>query len=143
MMEKLKALLFGERWRRDEYAWRVWQGLAPRLPQRFPAEWESISMSGRVVRVYQRARRGTKATVDFGPVLGVQDTWWPFMRAPKGRWVVVTVHLWSPPGTHSGRHVLWVDHWESWAPGDTAQRARRHQRRLEKEQLRAGREQVA
>jgi hypothetical protein len=92
------------------------------------------------MRIYQHAHRGSKALVDFGP-LGPQDTWWPSMRPPKGNWVVVRVHLWLPPGTHSGRHVLWVDQWESWAPGDVRQRAMRHERRMAKEQLRAEAEQ--
>jgi hypothetical protein len=131
MRRAIEEFLFEGRWRRDEYAWRVWQGLEPLLPTAYPPAWQSVSMAGRVVRIYQRAHRGSKAVVDFGP-LGSQDTWWPSMRPPVGKWVVVSVRLWLPPGTHSGRHVLWVDHWESWAPGDVHRRAMRHERRVAK-----------
>lgn len=89
-------------------------------------------MAGRVVRVYQRARRGSKVIVDFGPALGHQDTWWEFKQPPVGVWVVVHAHYWDSPETHSGEYVLWIDHWESWAPGDVQMRALRHQQRLEK-----------
>lgn len=99
-------------------------------------------MAGRVVRIYQHARRGSKALVDFGPVVGTQDTWWEFMRPPVGSWVIAHAHLWLPPGTHSEQQVLWVDHWESWASGDTPMRARRHRRRMEKEAARRGAEQI-
>lgn len=133
MLKRIGALLLGGRRRRDEYAWGAWQGLEPLIPARFPGEWERMSMAGRVVRVYQRAHRGTKALVYFGSALGTQDTWWPYMRPPVKDWVVVQAHLWLPPGTHSEQQVLWVDKWESWAPGDTQARALRHQRRIEKE----------
>jgi hypothetical protein len=136
MLKRIEAMLFGGRGRRDEHAWGVWQGIEPLIPVRFPGEWEKMSMAGRVVRVYQRARRGTKALVYFGSVLGTQDTWWPYMRPPVKNWVVVQAHLWLPPGTHSEQQVLWVDSYESWVPGDTQMRALRHQRRLEKENLR-------
>jgi hypothetical protein len=136
MLERIEALFLGGRWRRDEYASRVWQGIDPLIPARFPNPLEVMRMAGRVSRVYQRARRGSKVLVDFGPALGTQDTWWERMRPPVNNWVVVHAHLWLPPGTHSERPVLWVDHWESWAPGDTRMRALRHQRKLEKEQTR-------
>ncbi len=29
-------MLFGGRWRRDEHAWGVWQGIEPLIPVRFP-----------------------------------------------------------------------------------------------------------
>jgi hypothetical protein len=63
MLKKIEALLLGGRWRRDQHAWGVWQGVEPLIPARFPGEWERMSMAGRVVRVYQRAHRGTKALV--------------------------------------------------------------------------------
>ena len=135
MRQKLEALLFGRRWRRDEHAWRVWLGIEPLIPVSFPELGEDKLMAGRITRVYQRARRGTKAVVDFGPVVGTQDTWWPLMRPPVGRWVVVRAHLWLPPGTHSERHVIWIEHWASWAEGDVRLRALRHQRRMEKQSL--------
>ncbi|HWB68867.1 MAG TPA: hypothetical protein VG518_02720 [Solirubrobacterales bacterium] len=137
MLKKLESLLFGRRWSRDEHAWGVWLGIEPLVPTSFPEAGEHKLMAGRVMRVYQRARRGTKATVHFGPVVGVQDTWWPLMTPPVGRWVVVRAHLWLPPGTHSEQHVIWIEHWESWADGDVNLRALRHQRRMEKESLRA------
>jgi hypothetical protein len=137
MLKKIEALFLGGRWRRDEYAWRVWQAIEPAIPTRLPEPWgrihgpEVMRMAGRVVRIYQRARRGSKAVVDFGPVVGMQDTWWEAARPPVGHWVIVHAHLWLPPGTHSEEQVLWVDHWESWASGDVPMRARRHQRRCE------------
>jgi hypothetical protein len=36
MWKKLKALLFGRRWKRDEHAWRVWLGIEPLIPSSFP-----------------------------------------------------------------------------------------------------------
>lgn len=137
MVEKVEALLLGRRWRRDEHAWGVWQNIEPLVDASLPGEWERKWLAGRVVRVHQRARRGTKALVYFGSTLGTQDTGWPFMRPPKKKWVVVEAHLWLPPGTHSGRQVLWIDRWESWAPADTQIRALRHQRKMEKDQNRA------
>jgi hypothetical protein len=133
MLKRIEALFLGGRWRRDEHAWGVWQGIEPLIPGRFPGEWEVMRMAGRVVRIYQHARRGSKALVDFGSALGTQDTWWEHARPPVGNWIVIHAHLWLPPGTHSDEHVLWVDHWESWAPGDTQMRALRHQRKMEKE----------
>ena len=98
-------------------------------------------MAGRVMRIYQHARRGSKALVYFCSVLGRQDTWWPYMRPPVNNWVVVQTHLWLPPGTHSEQQVFWVDKWESWAPGDIQMRASRHRRRMEKASLRGEAEQ--
>ena len=133
MLEAIEKLFFRSRWRRNEHAWGVWQGLGPLIPARLPHNGETMVMAGRVVRIYQRARRGSKATVWFGSSVGTQDTWWEHMQPPVDQWVVVHVHPWFPPGTHSGRMVLWVDHWEWWAPGDVQWRAQRHQRRLERE----------
>jgi hypothetical protein len=139
VLRKIEALFLGRRWRRDEYAWRVWQEIEPAIPTRLPEPWsetdppEVMRMAGRVVRIYQHARRGSKALVDFGPAVGTQDTWWEDARPPVGHWVIVHAHLWLPPGTHSEGQVLWVDRWESWASGDVHLRAGRHQRRLEKE----------
>jgi len=139
MLRRIEALFLGGRWRRDEYAWRVWQEVEPLIPERFPEPGELgrypevLRMAGRVVRIYQHARRGSKAVVDFGPVVGLQDTWWEHKRPPVGNWVIVQAHLWLPPGTHSEQQVFWIDQWESWAAGDTPMRAQRHQRRMEKE----------
>jgi len=127
MWKRLEALLFGGRWKRDEHAWRVWLGIEPLVPTSFPEIGEHKLMAGRVTRIYQRAHRGTKAVVDFGPVVGIQDTWWPRMTPAVGRWVVVRTHLWLPPGTHSEQHVIWIEHW------DVRQRALRHLRRMEDE----------
>jgi len=144
MLKKIEALFFSGRWRRDEQAWRAWQEIEPAIPTRLPEPWSEIDppevmrMAGRVIRIYQHARRGSKTLVDFGPVVGTQDTWWEDARPPIGHWVLVHAHLWLPPGTHSERQVLWVDHWESWASGDVPTRARRHQRRMEKEAARQG-----
>lgn len=132
MRGAIERFFFGGRWRRDEYAWRVWQEIEPLVPTHPLFTNQTTPIAGRVVRIYQRARRGSKATVNFGPAVGIMDTWWEHMRPPVGKWVVVHVHPWYPPGTHSGGMVLWVDHWESWAAGDTQTRALRHQRRLEK-----------
>ena len=86
-------------------------------------------MLGLVQRVYQNGRRGDKAMVNFGAA-GVWDTWWEGMRPPSGSWVLVSVHLWLPPGTHSGRPVLWVDALHEAHPGNLAIRADRHVQRL-------------
>jgi hypothetical protein len=137
MREQLESVIFGRRWKRDEHAWRVWRELAPLVPSFFPTVGEHKRMAGRVTKVYQRARRGTKAVVDFGPVLGLQDTWWPQMSPPVGQWVVVRARVWLPPGTHSERPVIWIEHWESRAEGDVKLRASRHQRRTEKQAGRA------
>lgn len=148
MVRKIESLLFGGRRRRDEHAWRAWQEVEPLIPARFPEAGglgrssEVLRMAGRVVRIYQRARRGSKAVVDFGPMVGLQDTWWEHKRPPVGSWVIVHAHLWLPPGTHSEQQVFWIDHWESWAEGDTPMRARRHQRRMEKEARRRGDDQI-
>lgn len=139
MLRKLESLLLGGRWRADEHAWRVWQEVEPLIPARFPEAGEPghpsevLRMAGRVVRIYQRARRGNKALVHFGPVVGLQDTWWEHQRPPVDSWVIVHAHRWLPPGTHSGQQVFWIDEWESWAEGDIRMRALRHQRRMEKE----------
>lgn len=144
MLRKIESLLFGGRWRADEHAWRVWQEVEPLIPARFPEAGEPgrpsevQRMAGRVVRIYQHARRGSKALVHFGPVLGLQDTWWEHKRPPVDSWVIVHAHLWLPPGTHSEQQVLWIDEWESWADGDIRMRALRHQRRMEKEAARQG-----
>lgn len=144
MLRKIESLLFGGRRRADEHAWRVWQEVEPLIPATFPqAERpgtfsEPVRMAGRVVRIYQHARRGSKALVHFGPVLGLQDTWWEHRRPPVDSWVIVQARLWLPPGTHSEQQVFWIDEWESWADGDIRTRALRHQRRMEKEAARHG-----
>jgi|GEM_PF-3264513 len=135
MRKKIEALLYGSRWRADERAWRVWQRLAPLVPANFADLDSGQLLVGRVQQIYQKAHRGTKAMVHFGSVVGFQDTWWEGMRPPVNQWVVVRTHLWFPPGTHSEQHVVWIDEWESRAPGDTYIRAVRHERRLEKEGL--------
>jgi hypothetical protein len=135
MLQKIKAFLYGSRWRADEHAWRVWQGLASLVPANFVDLDSRQPLVGRVQRIYQQAHRGTKAVVHFGSVVGLQDTWWEGMRPPVNQWVVVRTHLWFPPGTHSEQHVVWIDAWESRAPGDTYVRALRHERRLEKKKL--------
>jgi hypothetical protein len=142
MLKKIESLFLGGRWRRDEHAWRVWQEVEPAIPTRLPEAEDRIHprevmrMAGRVIRIYQHARRGSKALIDFGLAVGTQDTWWEDARPPVGHWVIVHAHLWLPPGTHSEGQVLWVDHWESWASGDVPMRARRHQQRMEKEAAR-------
>jgi hypothetical protein len=136
MRRKIEAFFHGCRWRADEYAWRVWQNLAPLVPASFADLGSGQPVAGRVYRVYQQAQRGTKAVVHFGDAVGLQDTWWEKMRPPTNQWVVVRTHLWFPPGTHSEQHVVWVDGWESRAAGDVYVRALRHERRLEKEGLR-------
>ncbi|MGH2940453.1 MAG: hypothetical protein ACRDPE_20285 [Solirubrobacterales bacterium] len=133
MRRRIEALLYGRRWRQDEHAWRVWQGLAPLVPARANDLDSGRPIAGRVERVYQQARRGTKALVHFGAAVGVQDTWWEQVRPPVGRWVVVRTRLWLPPGTHSEMPVVWIEGWESWAPGDTYTRALRHEQRLQRE----------
>lgn len=135
MRRKIEALLYGRRWRADEHAWTVWQNLAPLVPTSFSALDSRRPIAGRVYRVYQRAHRGTKAVVHFGDGVGLQDTWWERMRPAANQWVVVRTHLWYPPGTHSGQHVVWIDGWESSAAGDVYIRALRHERRLKKEGL--------
>lgn len=142
MLRKIESLLFGSRWRADERGWRIWQEVEPLIPTRFPETGppgtfsEEVRMAGRVIRIYQRARRGSKALVHFGPVLGLQDTWWEHKRPPVDSWVIVRAHLWLPPGTHSEQQVFWIDEWESWAEGDIRMQALRHQRRIEKEAAR-------
>lgn len=131
MRRRIEALLFGRRWREDEHAWRVWQGLAPLVPASVGALDSGKPLVGRVERVYQEARRGTKALVHFGAEVGLQDTWWEGTWPPVGRWVVVRTRLWLPPGTHSDEQVVWIEGWDSWAPGDVYSRALRHERRLE------------
>ena len=133
MRRRIEALLYGRRWREDEHAWRVWQGLAPLVPANVLALDSGRPLVGRVERVYQQARRGTKALVHFGAEVGLQDTWWEGTRPPVGRWVVVRTRLWLPPGTHSEEKVVWIEGWDSWAPGDVYSRALRHERRLERE----------
>lgn len=57
MLKRIEAMLFGGRWRRDERAWGVWQGIEPLIPTKSPGEWETMSMAGRVVRIYQHSGR--------------------------------------------------------------------------------------
>ncbi len=131
MRGRIEALLFGRRWRADEHAWAIWQNLAPLVPSSPSALDWSEPIAGRVVRIYQKAHRGTKAVVHFGAVVGSQDTWWPHMRPSANQWVVVRTHLWFPPGTHSGQHVVWIESWDGYAPGDVYLRALRHEKRIQ------------
>ena len=133
MHRRIEAFLYGRRWRADERAWETWQNLAPLVPSSFAALDSGQPVAGRVSRIYQQAQRGTKAVVHFGLAVGPQDTWWEQMRPVTNQWVVVRTHLWFPPGTHSGQHVVWINGWESRAAGDVYTRALRHERRLEKE----------
>lgn len=130
----LDRFFFEGRRRADEAAWQAWVEITALRPTRMPGEWERALVAGYVVRVYQRARRGTKALVNFGDVVGVQDTWWPQGRPEVGSWVAVHVHLWLPPGTHSEEPVLWVDGWESQLRAPAMKRALRHQARLDRKQ---------
>ncbi len=133
MWQGIERFFFEGRWRRDERAWEVWQSIVAYRPQVGPAYWRQPGLvSGRVVRTYQRARHGTKALVDFGPTVGVQDTWWQGMRPPRGRFVFVEAHWWPGPGTHSGGPVIWIDRWDSTAAKDVPRRSGRHERRLKK-----------
>lgn len=133
MWRKLQELLFGDRWKGDEYAWRVWQSVGEYQARVGPSHWHPPGLvSGRVLRTYQRARAGTKALVDFGPVVGIQDTWWPARVPPRGCFVFVEAHLWPGPDTHSGGPVIWIDRWDSTAPKDVQKRALRHERRMAK-----------
>ena len=129
---KLEEFLFGGRWKGDEYAWRVWQSVGMYEPEVDPLFWRPGLVCGRVVRTYERARGGTKAFVNFGPVVGVWDTWWPNRVPPRGRIVFIEAHLWPGPGTHSGGPLIWIDRWDSTAPKDMLQRAKRHARRIAK-----------
>lgn len=122
----------------DERAWHTWQRLAPYAdvpPPRAGLRGESTTMFGYVRSVYQHGRRGDKAMVDFGGA-GVWDTWWEGMRPLSRTWVLVAVHVWLPPGTHSGKPVLWIDAWDEQHPGNLAKRADRHGRRLARDQRR-------
>jgi hypothetical protein len=120
----------------DEQAWHAWQRLAPYMncpPPPAGPRGQSAIMLGKVQQVYQNGRRGDKAMVNFG-IAGVWDTWWEGMRPRSGNWVLVSVHLWIPPGTHSGQPVLWVDNLYEAHPGDLAMRAERHTQRLSRDQ---------
>lgn len=105
----------------------IWQD-PPHLPNPWPPNQPMLGVVG---RSYQRARRGTKVWVHFGSYHGQRDTWWEGRRPPaRGTYVVVVAHVWNPPGTHSGREVIWIDQvidvlspWLVW-------RGRRHARRL-------------
>jgi hypothetical protein len=130
--EWLEQFFFQHRWQRDEHAWGVWQNVLAHRAEVPPNHWHQRLVSGRVVRTYQRARRGSKALVDFGPPVGVQDTWWPARTPPRGRYVFVEAHFWGGGGTHSGGPVIWIDRWVWIAPADVLKRGRRHERRLAK-----------
>jgi hypothetical protein len=126
--------MFGRR-QDDEQAWYAWQRLAPysNSPPPPPGpRGQSVMMLGKVQQVYQNGRRGDKAMVNFGNA-GVWDTWWEGMRPRSGDWVLVSVHLWTPPGTHSGQPVLWVDNLYEAHPGDLTMRAERHVQRLSRD----------
>lgn len=85
--------------------------------------------------MYQHGRRGDKAEVSFGAA-GIWDTWWEGMRPRAGNWVLVEVHLWLPPGTHSGEPVLWVEQCYEEHSRNLNERANRHVRRLLRAQRR-------
>jgi hypothetical protein len=136
ILDALDRFFFEGRRRADEAAWRAWVEITALRPVAMPGMWGQELAAGYVVRVYQRARRGTKALVDFGEVIGVQDTWWPESCPEVGSWISAYVHLWLPPGTHSDEPVLWVDSWESRLPARTLKRALRHQARLDRERRR-------
>jgi hypothetical protein len=86
---------------------RLRQGAAWREVEAFRLDLDGW-MAGQVVKVYQRARTGMKAVVDFRGY-GQLDTWWPARWYPPGTLVRVQAHKWMPPGTHSGQPVWWVD----------------------------------
>lgn len=132
--------MFGRR-RIDEAAWYALQHhMAGYLNQRTPElKWYQEPMLGRVDRVYQHARGGTKVIVDFGGG-GRWDTWWPNSRPSPGHWVLVDCHLWYPPGTHSGRPVVWIDAWHQQWSDKAVRRAKRHERRLDRGSIRTRRE---
>lgn len=132
MLERLGQILFGGRRRRDEAAWRTWLQLGSYRLATLPPQLGSVRAVGRVTRIYQAARRGSKALVDFGDPIGLQDTWWEHTRPPVGAWVVVDVHLWLPPGTHSDEQVIWVDAWAATFTPAMHRQAMRHQRRMRK-----------
>ncbi|HSS03755.1 MAG TPA: hypothetical protein VLK89_01030 [Solirubrobacterales bacterium] len=137
VLNELDKFFFGRRRRLDEEAWNTWHALVAMRPATMPPEWGRTLVAGYVVRVYQRAHRGTKALVSFGDFVGVQDTWWPGTCPQVGSWITAYVHLWRPPGTHSDEPVLWVDSWESQWPASAQRRALRHQARMEKASRRA------
>jgi hypothetical protein len=127
-------------WRRrgDEQAWHTWQRLEPYANAPRPQagqRGQSTTLLGYVQGVYQHGRRGDKAMVDFGSA-GVWDTWWEGMRPLPRTWVLVAVHVWMPPGTHSGQAVLWIDDRHEQHPGNLVKRANRHTLRLVRDQQR-------
>ncbi len=118
-------------WRsRNARAWEIWRevGRYADLPLTHPLA--RADDAGCVDRVHQPARRGTKALVHFGAVAEIRDTWWPGRRPSPGRWVLVDVRAWRPPGTHSGNLVLVIDRWHGEWPERLARRAYRYERRL-------------
>ena len=132
--------MFARMTRRDAEAYEVWQRVVawtdpPALPAGWPHATTTGPMAGRVTQC-QTYARGSKAFVHFGRHLDTQDTWWPRtvgVPAP-GSYVVVSAHLWAPPGTHSGRDVLWIDEWHWAVPARTVRRADRYARRLSRRQ---------
>lgn len=133
--------MFTKRRKTDEEAWNTWSWLSAKVTEnRAPdRNWTSSELVGRVGHVYQRARKGTKAVVHFGSSMGAWDTWWPGKCPTPGEWVMIQTHLWWPPGTHSGRPVLWVDTWRANWPTKLDHQAGRHQHQLEKLARRAKR----
>ncbi|MHB1773384.1 MAG: hypothetical protein ACYCST_16920 [Acidimicrobiales bacterium] len=131
------AWLFRRSRRRDEGSWRTWRSMSA-LPPPPLRPWSNSLVFGQVVWVTQRARRGTKVNVHFVQI-GMQDTWWPWQCPRKGTWVLVRAHLWVPPGTHSGRDVWWIDSTEGAWPRSLARQARRHERRITRENTRSSR----
>jgi hypothetical protein len=125
--------VFGSR-RKDAEALCIRESsIAPFYPVRAPSVNRGRRMmAGNVIHVYQRARRGSKVLIDFGAYAGCWDTWWEGSVPASRCWVLVECHLWTPPGTHSGGSVLWIDNWLGQWPKDTMTRALRYQRRLER-----------
>jgi len=121
--------MFGRR-RKDEAAWRALQAsLCPYLDRAAPEDnWQRGTMAGQVEWIHQHARRGTKVIVNFGRA-GRWDTWWLNECPRPGMWVLVDCHLWIPPGTHSGRSILYIDAWRGHWTEEIIGRAARHERR--------------
>lgn len=119
--------MFGRR--RDAKAHEEWSRLTPYTRAPAPVGRRSQTMLGRVEQVYQKARRGTKVIVWFDGA-GQWDTWWEGRHPKAGSWVLIDCHLWTPPGTHSGAPVLWVDAWRGTWSNRLKQRADRHRQRL-------------
>ena len=122
--------MFRKRRQADQQAWEAWQWIAQQHARNRPlseSSWRHpLELAGQVTHLYMLARNGTKAIVDFGPT-GRWDTWWRHSRPQPGQWVAVHGRIWTPPGTHTGREVCWIDSWDAtWStrhrPASTATR---------------------